>query len=196
MKNLIYTILSFFYLPIVFFLYLTQDKNLFKEDLIAWAKWKKKTPNLLGASRIFTNCPEYRDLLYHRSRPYSFLISWLFKGRTALYITTEKIGGGFKLLHPFATVINAESIGRNVAVFQQVTIGMEKGKKPIIHDNVTICCGAKVIGGCTIGSNVIIGANAVVVKDVPDNSVVGGVPAKVIKKLPPLSEQTEMRELD
>ena len=88
-----------------------------------------------------------------------------------------------RLLHPFATIVNAESIGKKVLIFQQVTIGVKDGKKPKILDNVTICCGAKVLGGITIGNNAVIGANAVVVKDVPDNAIVGGVPAKIIKKL-------------
>lgn len=46
-----------------------------------------------------------------------------------------------------------------------------------------MCCGAKIIGGIHVGNNVVVGANAVVCKDVPDNVVVGGVPAKVIKKV-------------
>ena len=58
---------------------------------------------------------------------------------------------------------------------------MKDGRKPKILNNVTICCGAKVLGGITIGNNAVIGANAVVVKDVPDNAIVGGVPAKIIK---------------
>jgi serine O-acetyltransferase len=53
----------------------------------------------------------------------------------------------------------------------------------MISFNVEVCCGAKVLGGITVGDNVLIGANAVVVKDVPSNSVVAGVPARVIKRL-------------
>lgn len=53
----------------------------------------------------------------------------------------------------------------------------------MIGNHVTVCCGAKVLGAITIGNNVVIGANAVVCKDVPDNCVVGGVPAKIIKHL-------------
>ena len=48
-------------------------------------------------------------------------------------------------------------------------------------DDVEVCCGAKVIGGVTIGNNVTIGAQTLVVKDVEDNVVVGGVPARVLK---------------
>lgn len=57
-----------------------------------------------------------------------------------------------------------------------------KTDAPTILDNVSIKAGAKVLGKITIGNNVIIGANAVVVKDVPDNCTVVGVPAYIIKK--------------
>ena len=53
---------------------------------------------------------------------------------------------------------------------------------PIIGDNVHISAGARILGPIKIGNNVIIGANAVVVKDVPDNCVVAGSPAKIIKE--------------
>lgn len=183
MKKTIYYLRFCIYFPVVLYLYFTQDRRLFKEDLQAWAKWKNVNANLSGAVKLFITLREYRDVLYFRSGVYSFLFRRIFHGKECFYLTTNKIGGGLRLLHPFATVINAERIGKNALIFQQVTIGYKDGKKPIIHDNVTICCGAKVLGGVTIGNNVIIGANAVVVKDVPDNSVVAGVPAKIIKKL-------------
>lgn len=53
--------------------------------------------------------------------------------------------------------------------------------RPIVGDNVELTLGCKVIGGITIGNNVIVAPNSVVVKDVPDNSVVSGVPAHIIK---------------
>lgn len=71
--------------------------------------------------------------------------------------------------------------GKNCKIFQQVTIGYNGDEQPIIGDNVVVCCGAKIIGGVKVGNNVIIGANAVVCKDIPDNVVVAGVPAKIIK---------------
>lgn len=66
-------------------------------------------------------------------------------------------------------------------VNQQVTIGYNDLYAPIIGDNVMVTCGAKVLGNVKVGNNVIIGVNAVVVKDVPDNATVVGVPAKIIK---------------
>ena len=73
-------------------------------------------------------------------------------------------------------------MGKNCWINQQVTIGYsDVTHSPYIGDNVEIKAGAKVVGGIRIGDDVIIGANAVVVKDVPSHSIVAGVPAKVIK---------------
>ncbi len=65
-------------------------------------------------------------------------------------------------------------------MFQSVTIGEWKGKRPQIGNNVTIFAGASVIGNVKVGNNVVIGANALVVRDVPDGAVVAGNPAKVV----------------
>lgn len=82
-------------------------------------------------------------------------------------------------------VIHARAfIGRNCMIGQGVTIGGKSGwyEVPVIGDNVEICAGARIIGPVRIGNNVIIGTNAVVVKDVPSNCVVAGVPAVIIKE--------------
>jgi serine O-acetyltransferase len=98
-----------------------------------------------------------------------------------------KIGYGLHIPHPIGIVINGKStIGNNCTIMQQVTLGnnlLEINKAPIIGDNVKIGAGAKIIGNVKIGDNVIIGANAVVTKDIPENCVVGGVPAKIIRKI-------------
>lgn len=81
-------------------------------------------------------------------------------------------------------VIHARAvIGNNCMIGQNTTIGGRSGhyEVPKIGDNVEICAGARVLGPITIGNNAIIGANAVVIKDVPDNAVVAGVPAKIIR---------------
>lgn len=76
-------------------------------------------------------------------------------------------------------------IGRNCTILPGVVIGNKNlecdGKFVTIGDNCYIGLGAKIFGEVKIGNNVIIGANAVVTKDVPDNAVVGGIPARVIK---------------
>lgn len=75
-------------------------------------------------------------------------------------------------------------IGENCMIGAQVTVGGKSGhyKVPVIGDNVYLATGAKILGPITIGSNVTVGANAVVIHDVPDNCVVAGIPAKIIKK--------------
>jgi len=76
------------------------------------------------------------------------------------------------------------SIGRDCVIRQQVTIAQKgEGKAAKIGNNVVIGAGAKIIGDVTIGDNVVIGANAVVTKSFPDNCVIAGVPAKIIKEI-------------
>lgn len=95
-----------------------------------------------------------------------------------------KIGSGCKIGHRgIAVVINKDAvIGNNVLIRAHVTIGKKEPDSgaPKIGDNVVIGDGAKVIGDITVGAGVIIGANAVVIKDVAENSIVVGIPAKVI----------------
>ena len=94
--------------------------------------------------------------------------------------------GGVKIQHRSGCVITLSSAGKNLNVGQGVTIGVgrvaDDGRNtPIIGNNVDICTNAVVIGAITIGDNVTIGAGSVVLHDVPDNAVVAGVPAKIVR---------------
>jgi serine O-acetyltransferase len=95
------------------------------------------------------------------------------------------IGRRFFIDHGMGIVIGETcEIGDNVSVFQGVTLGgtgKEKGKRhPTIKDNVLIATGAKVLGSITVGENSKIGAGSVVLKEVPPNSTVVGIPGKVV----------------
>jgi serine O-acetyltransferase len=96
-----------------------------------------------------------------------------------------KIGKHFFIDHGTGIVIGETcEIGENVTIFQGVTLGgtgKEKGKRhPIIRDNVLISAGAKVLGSIIIGENSKIGAGSVVVKEVPPNCTVVGIPGSII----------------
>lgn len=94
-----------------------------------------------------------------------------------------KIGQNFHPEHYLGLVIGpGVVIGNNCTTYQQVTIGQKNGKYPTIGENVTLYAGCKVLGNINIGNNVEIGANAVVLKDVPDNCIAVGVPARIISK--------------
>lgn len=98
-----------------------------------------------------------------------------------------KIGRGFFIDHGMGVVIGETTeIGENVLLYQGVTLGgtgKEKGKRhPTLGSNVVVGAGAKVLGAIHIGDHVKIGANAVVLHSVPKNSIVVGVPGRVIKK--------------
>lgn len=96
-----------------------------------------------------------------------------------------KIGKGFFIDHGMGVVIGETAeVGDNCLIYHGVTLGgvsLEKKKRhPTLGNNVVIGTGAKILGAITIGDNVQVGANAVVLKDVPPNSVVVGIPGRVV----------------
>ncbi|MEO8021601.1 MAG: serine O-acetyltransferase [Polaromonas sp.] len=98
-----------------------------------------------------------------------------------------QIGGGLFLPHTVGTVLGAECIGDNCTIMQGVTLGTSEpdmgftvSERPVIGNNVLIGAGAKVIGRIKIGDHAKIGANAVVLCDVPAYAVAVGVPARIV----------------
>lgn len=104
-------------------------------------------------------------------------------GRKRGLMMSEKmaLGYGLYLSHGFGVVVNPSAvIGNNCTISQFTTIGAVEGKAAIVGDNVYIVPSVCLVENVRIGNNSIISAGAVVVKDVPENSIVAGVPAKVI----------------
>ena len=94
-------------------------------------------------------------------------------------------GPAFVLIHSDGVVINGSVRGgRDIKIEHQVTIGAERNQSPVLGDDIFIGAGAKVIGPLSIGSGVRIGANAVVLADVPDYATAVGVPARNILRNP------------
>ncbi|NLL80451.1 MAG: serine O-acetyltransferase [Clostridiales bacterium] len=112
-----------------------------------------------------------------------------------------QIGEGFFIDHGNGVIIGETAIiGNNVTLYQGVTLGgtgKEHGKRhPTIGDNVMISAGAKVLGSFTIGENSKIGAGSVVLKEVPPNSTVVGVPGRVVKRNNEALPREDMNQVD
>jgi serine O-acetyltransferase len=110
--------------------------------------------------------------------------------RYGLFISLKAhIGSGLHLPHANGIIIgDGVVIGTNATIYHQVTIGgrvigdQQMSNYPVIGDNVVIFAGAKVLGSIRIGDNAVIGANSVVLEDVPAGSVAVGVPARTINR--------------
>lgn len=157
---------------------------------------KKNDPSIHNILEIFLY-PSFKALLYYKISSWFYkkkmyltarLISEKAKRKTGIEIHPgAKIGKNLFIDHGYGVVIGETAvIGDNVVMFHGVTLGgtgKEKGKRhPTIGNNVFIGSGTKILGNIKIGNNVKIGANSVVLKDIPDNVTVVGIPAK-IKKL-------------
>lgn len=141
--------------------------------------------------------PSFKAVLRHRVAHWMYNKKWYFLARWYSQRTARKtgieihpgaqIGKGFFIDHGSGVIIGETTIiGDNVTLYQGVTLGgtgKEHGKRhPTIGDNVMISAGAKVLGSFTVGENSKIGAGSVVLKEVPPNSTVVGVPGRVVKR--------------
>ena len=178
--------------PLLALYAVSNQRGVLRQDVAVWfdivKEWRRGP--LLDLLHLLGKYPEFRTLFYYRlqsgnaiAAAASLCFALLYRGQTALHIWCPKIGPGLFLQHSFSTVIAAKKIGKHCWINQQVTVGYTSSEdSPIIGDNVTIGAGAKVLGAVRIGDRVTIGANAVVVKDVPDDCVVVGVPARIVRR--------------
>jgi serine O-acetyltransferase len=158
---------------------------------------QKKDPAARSFLEVLLLYQGLHAVIYHRIAHFFYRVKLMFFARAisqfSRYMTGieihpgARIGKGFFIDHGMGVVVGETSIiGNNVLLYQGVTLGgtgVEKGKRhPTIGNNVVIGTGAKVLGSITVGDNAYIGANAVVIKDVPANSTVVGVPGRITKQ--------------
>ena len=168
--------------------------TLIKED---FRNVKRNDPALHSTFELFFNYPGLWALLFHRlahslyNKGLRFLprlISAIGQFLTVIDIhPAATIGRRVFIDHGVGVVIGETAIiGDDVIIYQQVTLGgvsTSKGKRhPTVENGVVIGAGAKILGNITIGQNSKVGANSVVVKDVPSDSTAIGIPARVLKR--------------
>lgn len=167
-----------------FICYTLMDKRKVNADLDRWkSKTYFKLPRVILLLYKLHYDAYFRVIFYHRIGPIlKLFIGWYRPGASTFRIPPSlKIGGGLYAPHCYATVLNASRIGDNFTVLQCTTLGKKADGRPIIGDNVQLGANVNILGGITIGDGTLVGAGSVVTKNTPPNSVVAGVPAKVIR---------------
>lgn len=185
-----------FFLPLMAYVHAPGEvKSLIESDYVRWMTganehWRQ-SPQWKQFLLVFRRFPEYRNVFRYRLRKAGTMwtriierrLRLFYYGERTLLIGATRVGKGLRIQHGFCTLIVAKSLGDNCWINQQVTIGhTSPTEKPTVGNNVSVYAGAKVLGDIVIGDNVVIGANAVVVKDVPSNCTVVGVPGRIIKR--------------
>ncbi len=155
---------------------------------------KDRDPAIKSTMEVFLY-PSFWAILKYRKAHKLYLKKHYYRARRISQRTARKtgieihpgatIGEGLFIDHGHGVVIGETAIlGDNVTLYQGVTLGgtgKEQGKRhPTIGNNVLVGAGAKILGSFTIGDNCKIGAGSVVLKDVPPNSTVVGVPGQII----------------
>jgi serine O-acetyltransferase len=181
-----------------------------KEDIRCAAE---RDPAARNAFEIFINYPGIHALLFYRFSHYLWQIE--LKGLSRFVSSLSRMFTGIEI-HPAATlgrrlfidhgmgVVIGETavVGDDCTLYHGVTLGGTHGDKgknyprnqtkrhPTIENQVVIGAGAKILGPITIGHNARVGSNSVVIKDVPPDAVVLGIPAHIVVKRPELDEET------
>lgn len=171
--------------PLLVFLGRSPRRSMIEADLKRWIRVRHLHMSPRRATRLLlATVPEFRSLVYWRLGLPGRLLEPIFPGVRSLhlYMDPALVGPGFYIQHGDASYVRCEKIGENAWVNQGVTLGFTNDDDcPTLGDNVTINAGAKVLGRVHIGDGVRVGANAVVLRDVPAGSLVAPPTARVIK---------------
>lgn len=158
---------------------------------------KKRDPAAKSFFEVLFLYEGFHALVSHRIAHFFYKLHMFFTARLISQLSRHltgieihpgaKIGKRFFIDHGMGVVIGETAIiGDDVLIYQGVTLGgtgLEKGKRhPTIGSNVVIGAGAKILGNITIGDSSYVGSNAVIIKDVPPNSTVVGVPGRITRQ--------------
>lgn len=180
-----------------FYLHEDRIRNIGSSSNIAlFEHWLYKTDGYLAYSYLKSlrrleyveNCKPLKIFIGVNKLLWLFL-KWVHHRKTIKYkvdIRPNMVGFGFRMPHMAigGIIINCKAIGNYCGANYGVVVGIKSNicERPTIGDNVTLCAGCKIIGDIKIGDNVVIAPNTVVIKDVPANCAVSGIPAKIIKE--------------
>ncbi len=170
--------------------------GLFQEIREEYEVIRKRDPAIHSIREVFLY-PSFQVMRAYRKAHRAYLKGQFFRARWISQRAARKtnieihpgatIGKGFFIDHGTGVIIGETSvIGNNVTLYQGVTLGgtgKETGKRhPTLEDNVMISAGAKILGSITIGENSKVGAGSVVIRDVPPNCTVVGVPGRIVRR--------------
>jgi serine O-acetyltransferase len=173
-----------------------KQKDIIIRDIFRWV-------DIIGADIKHQRPSEALLALFHKRRPFRNVFYYRLSGDPLrhhfVYALARRIyppvldlslkshrqiGPGLFIQHGRSTGVVVQEMGSNCWINQLVSIGFKdrNSKPPIVGNHVVVFAGARIYGDITIGDNVIVGANAVVTKDVPPNCTVAGVPARILKR--------------
>lgn len=163
-----------------------------RQDYHARCAWYGHACSLRGFLRSLVTDGSLATLLcraiawcaQHRVEPAAMILGKILTFTCGMVVGRRaRFGPGLVLLHPVGVVINTGvTAGRNCIIESNVTIGAEKGRAPALGDHVFLGSGARVLGSARVGRRARIGANAVVLEDIPDDATAVGIPARVVRR--------------
>jgi serine O-acetyltransferase len=186
-KAIVLALSSIRLVPHVLLLLRSSRRDLICADMTRWSEIYHLGPSESVAQRIYlflklmTFYPEFRNVYYFRIGTFGRLFRIFCRPLATLLLESKRIGPGLFIQHGYNTWVSAEEIGENCWINQQVTIGYtNETDRPTIGNNVTINVGAKILGKVKLGDDSRVGANSVVIMDVPPGVTVMGVPATAL----------------